>query len=230
MSELVPAANKGVAIPREGTEALRAGADHLKALLNSDSIEEVERGMKDLLAIAPVIEAANRPASESELGCELAMLIAAFPHSKADVGFSAVLIRYVADMRPSIGAVVLMRRHFICSAKFLPAISEVREVIEKKMRFIAACKSCVDGGVSRHLAWLKSKEAEERERQERSRRLERERKEQREREELERQRERKVLLEQEQRERKARNEAYMRQHPEFAKQWGWDEGEDEPPF
>ena len=225
MSELVPAASKSAALPLEGTEELRAGADHLAALLKSDSIDEVELGMKDLPAIARVIAAAERPASESELGRELAMLIAAFPNSKADVGFSAVLIRYAADMRPSIGAVMLTRRHFICSAKFLPAISEVREIIEKKTRFIVACKKCVDG-MPGHLAWLKSKEAEERERQERYRRLERERKEQREREELERQRERKAQLEQEQRERKARNEAFLRK---LAEQRGEDV-EDMIPF
>jgi len=161
---------------------LRASKKHLTALLESKSIEEVERGIKDLLpAIARVIAAAKRPASESELGRELAMLVAAFPHGKADVGFSAVLIRYVADMRPSIGAVMLARRHLILSAKFLPAVSEVREAIKNATYKIIGLE-WEASRVPKHLARLKE--------QQRHAEEEKRKKEERERKELELKRER----------------------------------------
>jgi hypothetical protein len=232
MSKLVLAANNSsAALPFESVEAFYADEQKLRALLDCRSIDKVERGIKEVLpAIARKIEAAKRPINPSELATELAMVVAAFPNGKANEDFVAILINSVAVMRPSIGAVMLARRHLIFSAKFLPAISEVREAIEKATDKIAYFEREVRW-VPRRLESMKKSEAQrliwERE--------EREQKERREQEELERQRERKALLEQERRERKARNEAFMRKHREFAEQWGWGElveqrGDDELPF
>jgi hypothetical protein len=178
MSELVLAANKSAALPFESVEAFRADEKKLRALLKSDSIEEVERGIKEVLpAIARKIEAAKRPINPTELATELAMVVAAFPNSKANEDFVAILINSVAVMRPSIGAVMLARRHLIFSAKFLPAISEVREAIEKATDKIAYLEREVRW-VPRHLESMKKSEAQrliwEREEREQKERRERE--------------------------------------------------------
>jgi hypothetical protein len=179
MAELpIPATNKSAALPFESVEAFYADEKKLRALLKSDSIEEVERGIKEVLpAIARKIEAAKRPIKSSELANELAMVIAAFPNGKADADFVAILINSVAVMRPSTGAVMLARRHLIFTAKFLPAISEVREAIEKATDKIA-CFEREARWVLGHLTTLKRNEAERLERE----RGDREREERRERE------------------------------------------------
>lgn|SRR5262249_16538483 len=167
MSDVVPAANKGtIAVPRDdGTGAFRAARARLVPLANSSFIEEVELGIKEVLpAIQSEIGAANRTATDSELGRELMALVAAFPNSKADASFSAILISYVAEKRPSIGALTLMRRHFILNSKFMPSVSEVLEVLEKTMRNVAACKDAVDGGLARRLELMKKDEADRLER------------------------------------------------------------------
>lgn|SRR5262245_38125327 len=173
MSELVPAANKSAALPFESVEEFLADGKKLHALLNHDSyeggdelkglqrgIEKFEQAAKDFLpARARKIEIAKRPISPTELATELAMVVAAFPNGKANEDFVAILINSVAVMRPSVGAVMLARRHLIFTAKFLPAISEVREAIEKATDKIALFEREVRAAPW-HLKCRKSREAQ----------------------------------------------------------------------
>ena len=174
MSELpVPAANKSVTLAFESVEEFLADRRKLRALLNYDSvqggdelkglqqgIEEFEQATKELLpAIASKIVAAKRPINPSELATELAMIVAAFPNGKANEDFVAILINSVAIMQPSIGAVRLARRHLIFNAKFLPAISEVREAIKAAMAIIADFEGDVRW-VPRRLESMKSRQAQ----------------------------------------------------------------------
>jgi hypothetical protein len=157
MSELVPAANKSPALPFESLEVFLADAKKLAALVRSGSIEEIERGMQDASALARKIVAANRPIGTSELATELATIVAAFPHGKAAEDFAAVLLASVAVMRPSVGAVKLAARHLIFTAKFLPAVAEVRAAIEEQAQRLRNIESDA-GHLPKRLATLKEQQ------------------------------------------------------------------------
>jgi hypothetical protein len=157
MTKLVPAASKNIALPFESLEVFLADAKKLAALLRSLSIEEVERGMQDASALARKIEAVKRPIGTSELATELATIVAAFPHGKAAEDFAPVLFASVAVMRPSVGAVKLATRQLIFTAKFLPAIAEIRAAIEEQTQRLRYIESDV-GRLPKHLATLKEQQ------------------------------------------------------------------------
>jgi hypothetical protein len=170
MTKLVPAANRSAALPFESLEVFLADAKTLAALRRSGSVEEVERGMQHASDLARKIEAAKRPIGTSELATELATIVAAFPHGKAAEDFAAVLLASVAVMRPSVGAVKLAARQLIFTAKFLPAVAEVRAAIEEQAGRLRDIEWDV-GQLPKHLAYLKEvqrlADKEKREREER---------------------------------------------------------------
>jgi len=158
MSELVSAkSNSAAALAFESLESFLADQRKVQGILNAETIEEVEHGVAKILpAVTRNLDAALRPASQKELAAELALIVAAFPNSKANEDFGSILFASVAATRPRIGAVMMARQRLIFTSKFTPSIAEVREAImeatEELGHFISNARR-----VPERLEWMKKR-------------------------------------------------------------------------
>jgi hypothetical protein len=99
--------------------------------VGKERIADAETLAAELAPYGPQLAAVSRPASFQEVRICVAALMACWPTANRDDAFGQILLSDIAENNPSIGAVNTMCRHLRHNQKFLPAISECLEILDR---------------------------------------------------------------------------------------------------